>query len=270
MKDNDRNDDKSNDTDHLTPTPTRANKNKKGYERRSEADKSPRRQKKPFLEVWRSYSRVKQLEIILAGLAAAGVVGYLIAYIVVSMKQNTLVQMQHMPLVINSRAPQFLQPFICDAEKGFHTGNMQTAVKNIGNASAQHVIPYVNSWKIIPEKKTGNPFFDELPEVNCKMHLNAKELESPLAPGREAFPQIRQMVGTLPPISKTDPIQLYWVSCVYYSDEYGDNHGTCDTYRLLFSSTNPLDVLSGSPTFFCDATPKMGKFAGTITGHCQE
>src|SRR5882762_1274966 len=111
MKDNDRNDDKSNATDNLTPASTRENKNNKGYKSKSDADKTNRRPKKTFWVVWRSYSRVKQLEVVIAGLAAAGVVGYLIAYIVVSMKQNSQVQMQHMPLVINSRAPQFLQPF---------------------------------------------------------------------------------------------------------------------------------------------------------------
>jgi hypothetical protein len=229
-----------------------------------------REKKKSFRRSWKSASPITKLTLIFLALAALGTLAYVGVSIWQTLEVRWSAHAQHMPLVINSRAPEFLQPFICDVQKGFHTGNMQTAVKNIGNASAYHVVSYFGFPKIIPEKKTGKPFFDALPDVNCKVQVKANELESPLAPGQEMFPQIRQMAGTLPPISNTDPIQLYWVSCVYYSDDYGAKHATCDTYRLMFPSTNPLDVLSGSPTLFCDATPKMGKFAGTISGHCQE
>lgn len=159
---------------------------------------------------------------------------------------------------------------MCDVKQGLHTGNIETAFKNVGNASALHVMPYVNIVKIIPEKKTGNQFFDALPEVNCELQPKAKELEIPLPPDRELFPQIRQMVMTLPPISKDDPVQLYWANCVYYTDEYNGSHGTCDTYRLNFLSASELDILQGSPTFYCDATPRMGRFVSTVTGHCQK
>jgi hypothetical protein len=270
-----KNDDPSQNAPNSEPdaasTPSPNKRNKKDNKANNKADKPNQRRKKSFREVWRSYSRVKQAEFIIGALVAAGAVGYLVAYIVESITQNAQIRAQHMPLVINIRPPEMLQTFICDPTAGLHTGNMQTAIKNIGTASAFHVMPFFNVPKIIPEKKTGQKFYDAPPEANCKLRPKANEIDSPLAPGREMSPQIRQMAGSIPPIGKNDPIQLYWVSCVYYSDEYGGTHGTCDTYRLMFpNSDNPLDALSGSPTFFCDATPKKGKFADTIGGHCQE
>jgi hypothetical protein len=245
-------------------------RDKKENESAGQTRKSQKGKKKTFLQVWRSYSRVKQFEMVFAALAAAGVVGYLIAYLVVSGQQNSQAQKQHMPLLINSVAPTLLQPFVCDVKRGLHTGNIETGVQNLGTASAYHVMPFINMQKLVPEHKRGDPFFDALPEANCKLRPKAQELESPLAPGQQMRPQIRQMVATIPPITSDEPVQLYWVSCIYYGDEYGGYHSTCDTYRLMLPSDNPLDLIHGSPSFFCDAIPKTGKFEPTVTGHCHE
>jgi hypothetical protein len=270
MKDNETNEHAANSEGNTALTPADAQRTKKNDKSKTRSKESKHDKKKSFRRSWRSASPITKWTLVFVGVAAGSTLVYVGVTFWQTLEVRWAAHEQHMPLVINSRPAQFLQPFVCDVQKGFHTGNMQTAVKNIGNASAQHVVPFLNSWKIIPEKKTGNPVFDALPEANCRMRLNAKELESPLAPGQEVFPQIRQMAGPVPPITKTDPVQLYWVSCVYYSDEYGGNHGTCDTYRLLLPSTNPLDLLSGSPTFFCDAAAKIGKFQDTVGGHCQE
>jgi hypothetical protein len=275
MEDSDREKNSSNASEDMTLT---GGKHDAG-EQSSKAQRSPRKSDKKSQNTkpkslgrsWRAASPLTLVGLVIAGigaLAAVAYVGVTVWQVVVS---RWAVQVQHAPLIINIRPPELLQPFICDPVKGFHTGNMQTTIRNIGTASAFHVMPFWNVTKIIPEKKTNNNFYDALPEANCRLHPKTNESDSPLAPGREMSPQIRQMAGTIPPIGKNDPAQLYWVSCVYYSDEYGGSHGTCDRYRLMFpNSNNPLDVLSGSPTFFCDATPKIGKFADTIGGHCQE
>jgi hypothetical protein len=252
-------------------TGTPKNKASKKTKKPENRDEKPKAKKKKTLhEYWKSATAFKKLEISVLTIGAATGIAILGVYIWQTLEARWNAHAQRMPLVINSQGPQFLQPFVCDVKNGFHTGNIQRAVKNIGNASAYHVMPYISTIKIVPEKKTGDAFIDELPHVNCRMEVKSNEMEMPLPPQREVFPQLRQMAGTIPPITKDDPIQLYWTSCVYYADEYGGNHGSCDTYRLMFPSTNPLDAISGSPTFFCDATPRTGKFQDTISGHCQE
>jgi len=273
MEDHDRDKDDSKTSKDVTLTTGKTNIRKKKAESGSGAKKSTQTKKSAPKNWWRAASKFRRLEIILLGIGAAGAVLYLFAYIVVSVKQNAQVQMQHMPLVINSRPPEFLQPFICDTKNGFRAGNMQRFAKNIGNASAYHVIPFMNMMKVIPEKRTGDALIDALPLVSCDMKINTGntgEIEFPLAPGIEIRPQIRQSFASIPPLHTDDPVQLYVASCIYYADEYGGRHGTCDTYRVNFPSTNPLDVLQGSPTFFCDATPHIGKFLGHTTGHCQQ
>ena len=226
--------------------------------------------KKSFRRSWRAASPINKTGVVFAGLAALATLGYLAVSIWQTLENKQAARAQHMPLVINSRAPELLQPFVCDVKNGLHTGNMRNGMKNIGTASAYQVMPFSAIVKIVPEKKTGDQFVDEIPDVNCGGSMSAKELESPLPPGRELQPQLRQMVVSVPPIAETDPVQLYWVNCVYYADEYGGRHATCDRYRLTLPSDNQLDALSGSPTFYCDAKPRTGRFDGTIGGHCQQ
>jgi hypothetical protein len=245
----------------------------KGGEKKSESGSQPAKTthkgKKSLRESWRSSSQLKKIEMILLGLVAVGGIGYLIAYIIVSISQNTQTKKQHAPLVINSRPPEFLQPFICDFKNGFRSGNMQNFVKNVGNATATNVFPSLNRFKIVPERKTGNAFIDEPPIGDCNAKMGPSAVAFPLAPGIEMRPQYRQTVMSLPNLTEGDSIQLYDAVCLYYSDDYGVSHGTCDTYRFYFPSNNPLDTLSGSPSFVCDGLPKNGKFVPHVTGHCQ-
>jgi len=94
-------------------------------------------------------------------------------------------------------------------------------------------------------------------------------MDFPLPPGIEKSPQIRQSAMTLPPLNEGETVQFYVAECVYYSDDSGAKHGTCDTYRLNLPSSDPLDKFGGSPSFTCDGTPKMGIFTESIGGHCQ-
>jgi hypothetical protein len=245
------------------PNKPKSNKSKSGKYKNEPEPKSLRRS-------WRAASPLTKIGIVVGSVAATATLGYFLVTVWQTLEVRSAAHAQHMPLLINSRPPILRQPFVCDVKNGLHTGNIETGVKNLGTAMAYHVMPYMFEPKVVPERKTGNPFFDSLPEANCKLSPTAEELESPLAPGQEIRPQLRQMVGSLPPITDTDPIQLYWVACVYYGDEYGGKHATCDTYRLALPSSNPLDSINGSPTFFCDATSKIGRFEPTATGHCHQ
>jgi hypothetical protein len=174
------------------------------------------------------------------------------------------------PVVINNRPPELLHPFTCDPKTGFHSGNIQVFAKNTGKTNAINVFPML--WtKIIPEKKTGIPVCDEyLPSVNCSLKIDKSPMSFLLpADGREYGLQIRQSVGTLPPITETEPVQLYVISFLYYQDsDETDHHAACDAYILNFPSTNPLDKFFGSPTFVCDGNDKIGKLTGALSGHC--
>jgi hypothetical protein len=172
----------------------------------------------------------------------------------------------HRAIIINSRPPEFLQPFVCDVKAGFHTGNMQILIKNVGNATAD-IFPTMFEMKVVPERKRGTHSIDDPPAADCSGKIREETMMFPLVPGREVRPQIRQSAMSLPAISDKEPVQLYAVNCVYYRDA-GVNHATCDTYRLQLTSTNPIDALNGTPSFLCDKIPRIGRFIETLTGHC--
>ena len=270
MKNNGASENDSNATQDTTSARPKTKRRKKQRESRGQPDEAGSQNKKSWRSVWRSSSAFKKAEFVLLGLTALGTVGGLIAYITVSVMQTRQTQMQYAPLVINSRPPELLQPFTCDPKRGLYTGNMQTVVKNTGNARAINVWPYTNLLTIIPERKTGNTFVDDPPPANCDLTVNAGEATFTLAPGQEARPRIRQSAGTVPELPEGATVQLYFMSCIYYSDDYAVNHGTCDTYRLFLPSKNPLDVLGRSPSFVCDGAPRTGRFVGHVTGHCQK
>ena len=74
---------------------------------------------------------------------------------------------------------------------------------------------------------------------------------------------------SLPKLDKAELVQFYFASCVFYWDDQGTQHATCDRYRLDLPSTNPLDSILGSPSFMCDGQPKNGKFVSDLSGHCE-
>ncbi len=269
MKDDDRRDDNGDTSHDLTPIPAEAEKHKKQNKSNTGTEKSKASQKKSFRRSWRAAGPVAKLTLIFTGVAAAAGIAYVGVTIWQTIQAKWAVQIEHAPNVINSRPPELLQPMVCDRKSGLHTGNMQTFVKNVGNLRAINVNPYFVITKIVPEKKTGNAFVDDLPVGNCSMKPIMQEAAFNLAPGQETGAGIRQSAMTIPNLPEGTVFQFYFVSCVYYSDDYGSNHATCDTYRLNFPSSNPLDVLGGSPSFICDSTPRMGRFFGAITGHCQ-
>lgn len=210
---------------------------------------------------WKQTALHNKLLVLIGGLT---LIGAIVALILSEMHRRE----DRRPVIINSRPPELLQPFTCDPKDGFHSGNIQTFAKNLGNIGADNVFP-VFALKIIPEKKSGNPIFDELPPANCNLTITDSSIEFSVPINIEMRPQIRQSAGTLPPVTSSEPVQLYASSCFYYRDPYNNRHAVCDLYRLDLPSTNSLDKINGSPTFMCDGTPKIGKFTKIFSGgHC--
>jgi hypothetical protein len=143
-------------------------------------------------------------------MAAVGVIG---VYVWSNLQTKWNFQQEHAPLGINSRPPKLLQPFACDPGNGLHTGNMQSFVKNVGNARAISVNPYLQMMKVIPEHKTGDSFIDGLPVVSCDLKVKMPGTEFNLAPGMEVSPQLRQSVPRMRStsaslISVVDPLTV--------------------------------------------------------------
>ena len=227
---------------------------------------------KSFVRSWKASGPGKKLGMILTTLAAFGTVGYLFAYIVISILEERIIQNQHGPLVVHSRPPHFLQPVTCDPTRiggGLTFGNAEHFVRNIGDETASAVFPYMIQMKVIPEQRTGNHFWDDLPVPDCNFVPGITPMMFSLVPREEKAVQERQGVLGIPPsVKKGDIVQLYMVECVYYSTSSGKNRATCDTYRFAVPSDNPLDRNFGTPSFPCDGTPRTGTFSESITGRC--
>src|SRR5208337_1517384 len=142
-------------------------------------------------------------------------------------------------------------PFTCDNEKGtMHTGKMQSWIKNVGNAQAKNIFPYWTVFKLVPDKKTGKPFIDDIPlvtEDSCKQDIHKGAPVLSMAPGDELRPQYAQSGMAFPALGKDADVQFYTVCCIYYSDEYDIQHGTCDTYRLVLPD-GKSSFVCGHPT----------------------
>src|SRR2546427_6022368 len=251
------------------------NRNKKQAKSKGHPTKSSQKKsnKKSLLETWRSFAPSRRWEIGLLALAAAGAVGYLIAYITVSMLQSSQAQKQHMPTIIHNRPPALLQSFACDAAKSIaSTGNMEVFWKNIGQSTAEHVTWQKMKAKIIPEKKTGDPNVDDPPvitEATCSRIVDdgkGTKLDAGVATGFH----IRASSGPIPPFEVGTVVQFYFAHCIFYSDSYGKHHGTCDSYRLFTPSQgSPLDTILGTRSIVCDGREVMGRFGPTVNGHCE-
>jgi hypothetical protein len=207
--------------------------------------------------------------------------GYLFNYTWGNLQTKWNFQAEHKPTVVNIRPPDF-QFFACNPpnipQSEMITGNINTHIKNIGTATARKVNPFAVQMKLIPEKKTGNKFFDDAPIVTdetCKHPtFTIPGTVFSLDPGIESGIGLRQSAGTMSPTIKTgDTVQFYLLACVYYSEESGVQHGTCDRYRLHIPAKQTLygvDNLLGTPTIPCDGNYVTGKLQPDIAGHCEE
>jgi hypothetical protein len=163
------------------------------------------------------------------------------------------------PTVVNQHPPVLLQPFACDSGGGFRAGEMRVLVKNVGDAKATNVTPTL-SLRVIAEQSVGVPDIDRIPRGNCRDTPIVVPAGTSLAAGEDASLRPRQSLLTLPPLPRGRPASLYSVSCIYYADETGANHASCDTYRFR--------PATGTPTFLCDGTANSGTFDAALVANC--
>jgi hypothetical protein len=273
MKDNDTDQNRADSSQDATSTSPDTKRTKKNNKTKPSAYKANKDKGKSFCRSWKSASPITKLTVIFAGLAALSA----LAYVVVAIWQTVEVRLgrlaQHMPLVINSRPPEVLGGFTCDPKQGFRFDAMRTYIKNIGDGRAIDMDSRYYEPKVIPaEHPTGNAFIDAVPQVDCTKKLNPVKDQSriTLAPGEVWRWDIAPLVGTFPQSLTGATLQMFFVSCAYYSDEYGGTHGTCDTYRLQFPNADFTSAFGRTPVFVCDGTTRTGEFFGTPGGHCQQ
>jgi len=250
--------------------------------------------------LWRNFkelSRTRQVELCFLGLVAMGGIGYLIAYICISVSQSHQARWnykaEHRARLIFSRPPELLGTLECEItgqEMHIHAGQMHVWVKNIkkGDASGAYIVG--PSPRFVPEKKTGNPELDEPPppsitDGTCTETPMAQMKEFPVNADQEVVVNIAQTAATwhfgpgktktatitfdVPPkqgdvkglLAKDTIFQISAPTCVYYFDESGEQHGTCVTYKL--SSR-------GQAGFSCMESPISGiVFEQAISAYCQ-
>jgi hypothetical protein len=235
-----------------------------GEKQKDKVKKTGTKNNKPGLNIispanW--WNRTANINKILAGATVALVIiGSVGIYF-----SNWQYRQSHRPNVIFSRPIELLDPLTCDLESGnAHTGRMRIWLKNIGNAQANGVFPPVPDFKFVPEKRSGDQEVDRPPSItedSCKQKLLPGAKMFPMYPGQELSVEIRQSVAKFPPLGGDAIVQLYSAQCVYYSDEYSTDHGTCTTYRLILPN--------GEPSFVCSIIRLTGKFQMTLTGHCE-
>lgn len=271
---------------------------------RSKANASPqeahKRQKHSLWRNIKGLSRTRQLEFAFLGMVALGTVGYLIAYICVSVTQSrqakTVVQMEHRPKVIFSRPPDLIGTFECKVtDKVFylHTGAMQVWVKNIRKGDALGAFILAPNLRPVPENKTGDPFYDDPPSITdqmCAAQVQPKMKQFPVHGGEEVGVNLANtaagighntsnvsvslgwppkepdtVTGDKLPIAKDAIFQLYGPVCVYYFDENGVRYGSCRNYRFVIKDRVGADDYSLS----CTQTPINGRFEATLSGYCE-
>jgi hypothetical protein len=163
------------------------------------------------------------------------------------------------PNLINSRQPEFLEPFVCDLRAGIISSGIRAFIRNIGDAPAHNVVETF-TLHLLPDKKLGIPEFDDIPQGDCKTPSSAKPLTALMDSGEETTPVLAARLLKLPPLLNGEAGQLYGSTCFYYSDPSGTLHINCETHHFT--------VAGGTSVFMCDSTPKSGAFDSTAVATC--
>jgi hypothetical protein len=259
------------------PTKKKSRNNESGA--KGSKKKTTNQRKKPLCELWHAASALKRFELILliiAATGALGAIGYFIAYLVFTVRQEKradyLLHIEHRPRIIFSRQPEFRGTFSCDiTATQIHTtfGITRIFVKNIGHGDASSVFVNGPQFTLVPEKKIGVPLVDAPPKITedvCRPKLSPKARVFALNSGQEYWIDMGPGGGTVnlapgPYIAKDAILQLYAPICTYYAEENGDQHGTCDSYRLILNTA--------SASFTCSDSPIIGKLELMPFQHCQ-
>lgn len=253
-------------------------------------------------EHWNRATKKQRLEWIGGGLVGLVVLVYYGSQIWNAWQSGTYFAEEHRPKVIISKPPLLIETFACQVSQNaihLYSGSMRVAVKNIRQHDAIGAFVVGPEFKLVPEKKLGDPFFDDLPSItdsNCKVRPAPKMKLFPVHAQEEVSANIRQTVGVVslvktnqvsvtlggpqpepqtpkgetpaprPPIDKDTVFQLYGPVCVYYSDYKGNTYGSCRTYRL---SIEGRPENSDQYSFSCSQTPIRGSFEAVFAGYCE-
>lgn len=163
------------------------------------------------------------------------------------------------PNLVNNRAPEFSEPFVCDLKAGISSSGVRAFIRNIGDAGARDPVETF-SLHLVPEKKVDIPEFDDIPQGDCRTKTSAKPFTAVMDSGEETTPVLQARLLKMPPLLSGEASQLYGTSCFYYSDPAGNQHISCETYHFRDAG--------GSAIFLCDDTPKSGTFDPTPVTTC--
>ena len=303
MENDGRNNNNSDTGPSLTPTPDAPNvQTKKPNKPRRSSQETQEDKKKSYRRSWRAASPLRRLEIIGLGLSAAVGIGYLGVVIWGNLQTKWNFTAEHRPRVIISRPPELLGTIICYVtEKAIHlhAGAMRVWVKNIRKGDAVGAFMEGPQFKLVPEKKIGDPFYDDLPSITdqtCKQKVSPKMKAFPVNGEQEVAVNIVQGIMAVSliktkdisvtfggpqqepespegeksssrvPIGKDAVFQLYAPVCVYYFDENGERYGSCRDYRLAINGR------VGNPNnygFSCTESPVSGTFEEIFFGYCE-
>ncbi len=258
--------------------------------------------KKSYRRSWRSASPLRKVELIVLGIAAAGGIGYIGVTVWGNLQAKWNFEVEHRPKVILNRAPELAGTLDCSvADKAIYirTGPMHIYVKNIrksGDASGAFVAGPL--FKLIPNKKVGVPFLDDLPNITeetCKQIVSPKMKAFPVRAEEEVRVDMKMSAGATsliktnsisvsfgnpqtepqtPPgqsedkisIDKDAAFQLYMPFCVYYFGEKGERYGSCRNYRFL---PGGREGQNDPYSFSCTETPLAGRFEQIFFGYCE-
>jgi hypothetical protein len=274
MKDRDAYNDGDNTAGDLQPAANSPNdKTKRPNKPRNAANKSDKDKKKSFRRSWRSASPLRKLELIGIALAAAAAIAYsgITVWGILESKWNA--QSEHRPRVVFSQPPRFteLSCGISGNQLNTQIGAVRIWVKNIrsGDALNAEIVPF--NWKLIAEKKTGEPGLDDPPsitETDCSRQFKTSKtvrLKFPINTGQETSVLLDGFGVAESPIPNSfkpgDALRFYAPLCVYYRDEQNAPHGTCAMYML---------DLNGRYSFSCSESPIRGSLDLSLYNQCEK
>ncbi len=289
----------NNDTSgELTPGSTNVHTNRQTNKSKTPKGKSSEQQKQKWSlwRHWKSATRKQQFIWVCEGIGGLVAISTLGMYILGFLQTKRNFKAEHRPRVVISRPPQLLGTISCEVtENAIHlqTGAMHIWVKNIRGGDAVGAFVVGPQFKLVPEKKVGNPFYDDVPRITdqtCKQVVPPQMKAFPINAGQEVRVDMTGGVSTTslidttsitigqepepPPgqkftrtvIAKDAIFELYAPVCVYYFDEDGERYGSCSTFRLVVNGR------IGEPDnygFSCTESPITGTFEGTLFGFCE-
>jgi hypothetical protein len=303
MEDDDTKNSDAKAPEELSPSTANINADNNPQKPEKRNRKSQPQKRKTLRQYFRNANAFKKFEMSLLALGSAIGIAYVGVTVWGNLQTKWHFETEHRPRVIVSRPPELVGTFECyvtDKAIHLHSGAMHVWVKNIRKGDAIGAFVEGPQFKLVPEQKIGNPFYDDLPSITeetCKQKVSPKMKAFPVHGGQEVSVNMVQSIGTLSliktnsvsitfggpqqepetpagekpservPLTKDTIFQLYGPVCVYYFDEDGTQYyGSCRNYRL---SINGRGETSDPYAFSCSQTPISGTFEETFFGYCE-